>query len=66
MAETTKPVAYVWVDYTCDECAQGVMRPARDYGALLSIPQQYPHRCTNCNHLQKFLVTYPHQRMVEV
>jgi hypothetical protein len=42
MPQTRKTVRPVLVDYVCDECGQGKMRPA---GIKASNPPQHIHRC---------------------
>ena len=34
------------IDYKCDVCGEGYMRPLGT--VLLSNPAQYPHRCNKC------------------
>lgn len=46
------------VRYECDVCKKGYMVYS---GETLAIyPHQFKHHCTNCNHTQNFLTTYPH------
>jgi hypothetical protein len=45
------------VDYMCDSCNAGVMRPTGVM--LMSNPPQYPHLCS-CGASATFRVQYPH------
>lgn len=66
MAEHQTPVEWFRVDYVCDSCGEGFMRPT---GVMLaSSPPQYPHRCNKCDCAKTFRVQYPHvgQRLTQV
>lgn len=58
MPITEKQVTTHQMDYLCDKCGKGVMRWTGM--ALLSMPAQFPHECTECSASQDFLVRYPH------
>lgn len=45
------------VEYVCDECSTGFMKPTGV--TLLSYPAQFPHICSCCEHEENFLVCYP-------
>ena len=57
MAEKITPVEMVEIDYICDKCGEGEMRPSRFM--LASDPPRCPHACTKCGHEQTFLTKYP-------
>lgn len=52
----------ILVEYVCDECQQGLMRP--NGVMLMSNPPQYPHQCTNCGSTKVFYNQYPYQKIV--
>ena len=56
--EKTLTVQTLKVDYECDKCGVGYMRPTGQ--CLTPDPPLYPHICTNCGHHQTFRVTYPY------
>ena len=57
MPREQMPLRPVRVDYKCDKCGAGYMRPT---GVLLtSNPPQFPHRCNNCDAHQNFTEKYP-------
>lgn len=61
MAEIKEKVTPVRVDYVCDECKIGRMRPTGEI--LTSFPSQHPHRCNNeeCGAEKTFTsISYPH------
>lgn len=59
MPETRQPVQPVEVDYTCDQCGEGKMRPTGE--VLTSYPPKHPHCCDKCGARQTFTdVCYPH------
>ncbi len=63
MSETSTPLRPVSIDYLCDACGIGHMRPT---GIMLtSHPPQFPHRCDHCDAHQNFDVRYPHVRYEE-
>lgn len=55
------------VDYQCDQCKGGLMRPHGDV-AWMADPLKYKHRCTNvdCGAEQTFLVQYPYLSYKEI
>lgn len=60
--ETKKEVKTIQVDYTCDKCGIGKMRPSGN--VLTTYPPQYPHFCNNpikCDGSNTFTgITYPY------
>jgi hypothetical protein len=62
MSEKVTPVQTVLVDYVCDSCGEGEMRPT---GLVIdTYPQQYPHFCSKCGTGKTFPVTYPMVRHI--
>lgn len=57
MSREQTPLRTVRVDYRCDKCDTGHMRPTGVM--LLSNPPKFPHRCTECDALQTFTEKYP-------
>ncbi|SUD80275.1 Uncharacterised protein [Pseudomonas putida] len=57
MAETAKQMVAYQVEYVCDSCGEGHMRPAGI--TLTSYPAQYPHQCSACGARANFLKCYP-------
>lgn len=57
MPEARQAMVPVQIDYVCDRCGQGRMRPTGM--TLTSNPPQYPHACTACDARGTFLVIYP-------
>ena len=57
MGETKRRVIPICVDYICDKCGEGRMRPGNTY--LPTYPVQYPHECDRCGNVQTFLCKYP-------
>lgn len=56
------PLRPIRVDYCCDHCHVGYMRPT---GVMqLTDPARFPHRCTHCDHEQTFIEKYPTVRYV--
>lgn len=45
MPRTEQPVEYFELDYVCDKCGQGHMRPTGI--CLTSNPPHWPHECNN-------------------
>ena len=45
------------VDYLCDECKVGYMRPTGR--AFPTHPMKFQHKCTNCENTKTFLEAYP-------
>jgi hypothetical protein len=58
MPKNIDKVETVKVDYTCDSCSEGKMRPTGM--ALTSYPMQYPHKCEKCEHEATYDVNYPY------
>lgn len=58
--EETKDVKTVKVDYKCDVCKEGYLRPTGT--CFTSNPPQYPHKCNNpkCDAGNTFNFTYPY------
>lgn len=56
----TQPVRVnpVEIDYACDTCHDGRMRPTGE--AYLTNPPRYLHRCNKCGAEQTFGVCYPY------
>jgi len=52
MPERKKEVKTYKIEYVCDECGEGDMRPTGI--CLTSNPPQYPHTCTVCGHEKRF------------
>lgn len=57
MPEVKKAVQTFHVEYTCDMCAIGVMRPTGVSNT--AYPAQYEHKCTHCNNVTTFRTAYP-------
>ena len=57
--EIENPVITKQVDYICDACGEGKMRP--NGVSLLCSPAKFPHICNspNCSEMQNFKCTYP-------
>lgn len=64
MSELKVEVKPVEVDYGCDQCGKGMMRPTGI--ALLSNPVKYPHKCSICGYEMIFLVKYPSVRFERI
>ena len=59
MPEIEYPVKAHEIDYTCDECGEGLMRPTG--ASLMTSPPYYPHVCTVCRKVENFRDTrYPY------
>lgn len=56
--ETKIEVKSYKVDYNCPKCETGFLRSTGM--ALTTYPMQYPHKCSNCDYMETFKVTYPH------
>jgi hypothetical protein len=57
MSEVEREVSTFKVDYRCDHCPDGVMRPT---GIVYdTVPPMYPHYCTTCGHTATFDHRYP-------
>jgi hypothetical protein len=57
MARIQTPVRPIQVDYQCEKCDDGRMRPTGQ--TLMSDPPQFPHKCTNCENTITFNEKYP-------
>jgi hypothetical protein len=55
--ESETPVEVLCLDYTCDKCERGRMRP--DGVSPPSQPVTYPHKCTVCGHTASLHKRYP-------
>ena len=56
--EIETPVEVLSVEYECDQCQRGRMRPVRDTpSAPRSAP--YPHRCGECGAVAQLSKLYP-------
>lgn len=55
------------VDYTCDKCGKGVMRPLRDGIQMVDQTKGIPHKCNNdmCLHVDMLKINYPFQMAVK-
>lgn len=52
-----EPLRPIRVDYKCDKCGDGCMRPTGT--VLMSDPPKYEHRCQLCGARQNFTHQYP-------
>jgi len=59
--EVESPVEVLSLEYVCDNCQRGRMRPVRDTGssALAAPAVTYPHRCGECGHVAHLGKLYP-------
>ena len=57
MAEIKTEVKTYQIDYVCDECGCGYLRPTGE--ALLTHPPKYPHKCKTCGFKKTFKNKYP-------
>lgn len=57
MSETKTKIQPFQIDYVCNECGEGRMRPTGL--ALLSHPPKYPHVCDKCGKERIFRESYP-------
>lgn len=57
MPREQRPLRPIWVDYRCDACDTGHMRPTDVM--LMSSPPQFPHRCDACDAPGTFTEKYP-------
>jgi hypothetical protein len=58
--EVTNEVKTINIDYKCDKCNEGYMRPT---GTVFPTnPPQIPHKCNNslCNESKTFNLYYPY------
>jgi len=49
------------VDFVCDECGDGRMRPNGE--VMYTDPLKYYHECNNCGNKQAFDKTYPYPEL---
>lgn len=47
----------------CDKCNVGNMKQHGNI-TLATYPQQYPHKCDNCGHVENYNIVYPYQKFV--
>jgi len=59
MAERSREVRTKQVEYWCDECGRGVMRPMGVMLVQLSNPPRYEHRCPLCGAVANLSRQYP-------
>lgn len=57
MPREQTPLRTIQVDYRCDKCDTGHMRPTGVM--LMSDPPKFPHCCTECDALMTFTEKYP-------
>ena len=57
MGEKGQVVETLRMEYVCDECGVGMMKPTG--GMLMTYPPKYPHICISCSYVQNFKQTYP-------
>lgn len=65
MAERNFPIQVVGVEYICDKCGIGTMKPHGEV-AWLTDPVQYPHSCTKCGATIALNERYPLVRHLRV
>ena len=63
MAEAIKQAKTQIVDYLCDKCSEGWMRP--NGIAYMSYPARYVHICNKCGNKDVFTENYPVTRLIE-
>jgi len=59
MAELEYPVLPIEVDYICDTCKKGRMRPPKNGTTQNTNPPKFQHECLNCKESVFFHVRYP-------
>ena len=57
MGRKQTPLRPIQIDYHCDECEHGLMRPVGHM--LMTDPPQFEHKCTECGYLMVFNERYP-------
>lgn len=59
--EIESPVEVLSLEYVCDACHRGRMRPIRGKGeSVLAAPAvTYPHQCGECGHVAHLSKLYP-------
>jgi hypothetical protein len=55
--EEKREVKTYMIDYTCDKCDSGKMRPIR---MLMCNPPKWVHKCESCGLEKTFDVKYPY------
>ncbi len=58
MPEQEFDVKPIGIEYICDECGKGIMRPHGNF-VLTSNPIQHPHKCHEWGHTDNFTKKYP-------
>ncbi len=56
--EVRKEVKTYQVDYECDECKRGILKPTGK--VLTSKPPKYPSKCTYCGNITNLIQSYPY------
>ena len=56
--EVRRQVKTYMVDMMCPVCKEGIMRPEGRM-VLMTNPPQYPHRCSDCGHVETYHKCYP-------
>ncbi len=59
MAEIEYPVLPIEVDYICDSCKKGRMRPPKNGATQATNPIKFQHECLNCGKGAFFPLHYP-------
>lgn len=58
--EIETPVEVLSLEYLCDRCHRGRMRPVRDPGTAGPLPAgPYQHECRECGHAAALSKLYP-------
>ena len=64
MTEVKVEIKKYKVEYWCDKCGEGLVRPT---GAVIDTnPPIYPHRCSKCGEDYCFAKTYPYEKDEEI
>lgn len=54
------PIRPIWVDYKCDKCNVGYMRPnGKSVHSSSSDRVEFVHNCSHCSVEQSFIKKYP-------
>lgn len=64
MAERSYQVLPVGIEYVCDKCSYGTMKP--NGTILTSLPPKYGHECDNCSASEYFTKQYPYVEFVKL
>jgi exosome complex RNA-binding protein Csl4 len=56
--EVYKEVKTYEVQMTCNKCEFGSMKPTGR--SFMTYPQQYEHKCNQCDNIETFKITYPY------